>query len=82
MAVSRRPVTDCLVNESYPIQYVTDEGYSIIRFCDINESITAGGTKHPFVVRDSHGYELELTVDISDSAVAEIISRSSLVAVA
>jgi hypothetical protein len=78
MAVSRRQVTpDCLVNESYPIQYVTENGFSIIRLCDINESITAGGTKHSFAVRDPHGYELEITVDISDSAVAEIVSRSS-----
>jgi hypothetical protein len=78
MAVSRRQVTpDCLVNESSPIQYVTENGFSIIRLCDIDESITDGGAEHSFVVRDPHGYELEITVDISDSAVAEIISRSS-----
>jgi|SRR5437660_12614897 len=77
MAVRKRQVTpDCLVNESSPIQYVTENGFSIIRLCDINESITAEGTKHSFVVRDPHGYELEITVDISDSAVAEIGSRS------
>jgi len=78
MAVSKRQVSpDCLVNESSPIQYVTENGFSIIRLCDIDESIPAGGTKHSFVVRDPHGYELEITVDISDSAAAEIISRSS-----
>jgi len=37
----------------------------------------AGGTQHFFVVRNPRGDELEMTVDISDSAVAEIISRSS-----
>ena len=78
MAESRRQVIpDCLANEYSPIQYVTENGFSIIRLCDIDKSITAGGTKHFFVVRDPHGYELEITVDISDSAVAEIISRSS-----
>ena len=78
MAVSRRQVSpDCLANESFPIQYVTENGFSIIRLCDIDKSITAGGTQHSFVVRDPHGYELEITVDISDSAVAEIIGRSS-----
>lgn len=78
MAVSRRPVNpNCLANESSPIQYVTENGFSILRLCDIDESITTGGTKHSFVVRDPHGYELEITVDISDSAVGEIVSRSS-----
>ena len=78
MAVGGRQLTpDCLAKESSPIQYVTENGFSIIRLCDIDESITAGGTKHSFVVRDPHGYELEITVDISDAAAAEIISRSS-----
>jgi hypothetical protein len=78
MVVRRKQVIpDCLANESSPIQYVTENGFSIVRLCDIDELITAGGTKHSFVVRDPHGYELEITIDISDSAVAEIISRSS-----
>lgn len=78
MAVGRRQVTpDCLANKSSPIQYITENGFTIIRLCDIDESITAEGTKHSFVVRDPHGYELEITVDISDAAAAEIIGRSS-----
>jgi hypothetical protein len=78
MAVRRRQVIPgCLANESSPIQYVTENGFSIIRVCELDESITASGTKHSFMVRDPHGYELEITVDISDAAVAEIISRSS-----
>jgi hypothetical protein len=78
MAVGRRQVTpDCLANESSPIQYVTENGFSIVRLGDIDESISATGTKHFFVVRDPHGNDLEITVDISDSAAAEIISRSS-----
>jgi hypothetical protein len=63
------------VNE-HPIEYLTENGFSIVRRCDIDKSIPAG-TKHSFVVRDPHGYELEITVDISDSAIAEIINRSS-----
>lgn len=77
MAVPGIQVTpDCLVNESCPIQYVTENGFTIIRLCDIDESITAAGTKHSFVIRDSHGYELEITVDISDPAASEIVSQS------
>lgn len=59
-----------------PIEYLTENDFSIVRLSDIDESITAGGTKHTFVVRHPRGYELGITVDISDSAVAEIISRS------
>lgn len=66
-----------MTNESSPIRCVTENGFSIIRPCDLDESITVGGTTHSFVVRDPHEYELEITVDISDSAVAEIVSRSS-----
>jgi len=77
MAVGRRQVTpDCLANRSSPIQYVTENGFTIIRLCDIDQSITAEGTNHSFVVRDPHRYEREITVDISDSAVAEIVSGS------
>src|SRR5260370_42714422 len=77
MALSRRQVSpDRLANDSSPIQYVTENGFSIIRLCDIDESITAGGTKHSFAVRDPHRYELEITIDHSDSAVAAILSRS------
>jgi hypothetical protein len=47
-----------------------------MRLCDIDESITSEGTKHPFVVRNPHGSELEITVDISDAAVAEVGIRS------
>jgi hypothetical protein len=60
-----------------PIEYLTENGFSIVRLSDIDESITAGGAKHSFVVRDPRGYEMEIAVDISDSAVAEIIGRSS-----
>jgi hypothetical protein len=60
-----------------PIEYLTENGFSIVRLSDIDESITAGGAKHSFVVRDPRGYEMEIAVDISDSAEAEIISRSS-----
>ena len=65
----------CAVKQR-PIEYLTENGFSIVRRCDIDKSIPAAGTKHSFVVRDPHGYELEIIVDISDSAIAEIISRS------
>ena len=63
--------------KQHPIEYLTANGFSIIRLSDNDESITAGGSKHFFVVRDQQGSELEITVNISDAAVAEIVSRSS-----
>ena len=75
--IDRRAIPNSSAEEQRPIEFLTENGFSIIRLCDIDESITAGGTTHSFVVRDPHGYELKVTVDISDSAVAEIISRSS-----
>ena len=59
-----------------PIKYLTENGFTIIRLADLDESITAEGTRHSFVVHDPNGYELGVTVDISDSAVAEIIGLS------
>jgi hypothetical protein len=63
--------------KQHPVEYWTENGFSIIRRCDLDESITVVGIKHSFVVRDPHGYELEITVGLSYAAVAEIISRSS-----
>lgn len=59
-----------------PIEYLTENGFSIIRLCDINESISAAGTTHHFLVRDPNGYELQIAVDVSDSAIEEIVRRS------
>lgn len=82
MLSSREPQNrNQLAAENYavkrrPIEYWTENGFSIIRLRDLDDSIVAVGSKHSFVVRDPHEYELEITVDISDAAVAEIISRS------
>jgi len=59
-----------------PIELQTENGFSIIRRCDIDKSISASGTEHRFIVRDPDEYELEIAVDIADEAVAEIVRRS------
>ena len=59
-----------------PIEYLTENGFSIIRFCDLDQSISATGTNHQFLVRDPKGYELQIGVDVSDSAIEEIVRRS------
>ena len=58
-----------------PIEFLTENDFSIIRLSDLNKSITTAGTTHEFLVRDPHGYELQITVQISSGPVAEIAHR-------
>ena len=59
-----------------PIELQTENGFSIIRRCDIDEQSSPGGTEHCFVVRDPDGYELDVTVVFSVSVIAEVIHHS------
>jgi hypothetical protein len=59
-----------------PIELQTENGFSIIRRCDVDKSSSIGGATHSFIVRDPYGYELDITVEITDASVAEIINRS------
>lgn len=59
-----------------PIELQTENGFSIIRRCDLDGHSSMGGTEHCFVVRDPDGYELDITVNFSNSAIAEVIHHS------
>lgn len=59
-----------------PTELQTENGFAIIRLCDIDPTFSMDGPEHCFVVRDPHDYELEITVDISPGAVAEVFQRS------
>src|ERR1041384_4255368 len=59
-----------------PIQLQTENGFSIVRRCELDGRDSANGTKHCFVVRDAYQYELDITVDFSQAAIAEVIDRS------
>jgi len=59
-----------------PIEFLTENGFGIIRLSDIDKSIPAVGTTHEFLVRDPHEYELHITVQISSDAIAEVGWRS------
>jgi hypothetical protein len=59
-----------------PIELQTDNGFSIVRRSDIDKNNSTGGTEHCFVVRDPYGYELDITVDFSAAAIAEVGKRS------
>jgi len=60
-----------------PIELLTENGFSIIRLCDIDKSIPVVGAMHEFIVRDPHEYELQITVRVSPGTIAEIGWRAS-----
>jgi hypothetical protein len=76
MAVNRRQVIpDSLAKEVSPIQYVTENGFSIIRLCDVDKSVTAMSRECRFLVRNEGGWEREVTVAFEESLIAQVQSR-------
>jgi hypothetical protein len=73
---TKRSVTEPSLSERRPIEFLTENGFSIVRLCDINKSIAAVGATHEFMVRDPYEYELHITVQVSSHAIAEIGRRS------
>jgi hypothetical protein len=62
--------------ENRPIEYLTENGFSIIRLCDIDDSIQAFGFVHRFLVRDPDGFEVEITVEIAENLAQDVYMRS------
>ena len=58
-----------------PVEYQTENGFAIIRLGDVDRSVSMVGPRHYFIVRDPHGYELDITVEIANDAVAEVMWR-------
>jgi hypothetical protein len=76
MAVNRRHVVpDSLAEEVSPIRYVTENGFGIIRLCDIDKSVTATSRECRFLVRKEHRREREVTVAFEESLIAQLQSR-------
>lgn len=74
--IEKRALPNTSVEPQRPIEYLTENGFSIIRLSDIDKSIPAVGATHEFLVGDPHGYELQITVQISSDAIAEVGGRS------
>src|SRR6266404_5946278 len=72
---TQRLLTQPSLLEQRPIEFLTENDFSIIRLSDIDKSISAVGASHEFLVRDPHGYELHITVEISGDVIAEIAMR-------
>lgn len=74
--IDQRAFPNTSVDSQRPIEYLTENGFSIIRLSDIDKTIPAVGASHEFLVRDPHGYELHITVQISSDAIADVGWRS------
>jgi hypothetical protein len=76
MAVNRRQVIpDILAKEVSPIQYVTENGFRIIRLCDVDRSVTATSSECRFLVFNERGWKREVTVAFEQSLIAQVQSR-------
>jgi hypothetical protein len=69
-------MVDSMAEHSRPIEFQTDNGFSIIRFSDLNHSIGTTGFVHQFLVRDPDGFELEVTVEITVMLANALARRS------
>lgn len=69
-------IVDYAFSEKHPIEYLTENDFSIVRKCDLDEATAPSARTHCFVVRDPHGYELEITVEIPDEIIDEVVRRS------
>jgi hypothetical protein len=76
MAVNRRQlIPDSWAQEASVIQYVTENGFSIIRLCDVDKSVTATSRGCRFLVRHERGWEREVTVNFEASLIAQVQSH-------
>lgn len=77
MAVKREQLVQDSDTARYrPIQLITENDFSIVRASDLYGDGVADAGEHSFLVRDPHGYELDIAVEIDGSAVVEVFKRS------
>src|SRR5260370_26760320 len=74
---SEQLVNDSEAARDRPIELITENGFSIVRACDLDGGSTPEVGSYAFVVRDPHGYELDIAVEIERPAVLEVFKRSA-----
>ncbi len=73
MAANRRAVIpDALPGKPSPIQYVTENGYSIIRLSEVDASVIDTAREGHFLVRNERGWAREVTVRFEERLIAQI----------
>ena len=76
MAVTRQKISaDRSPQVSSPIQYVTENGFSIIRLSEVDGLENDTARECRFLVRNERGWEREVTVHFEESLIAQIQSR-------
>ena len=58
-----------------PIQYITENGFSIIRLSDVDPSVTNSPRECRFLVKGKHDVEGEIKVNFSEDLIAGIRIR-------
>ncbi len=77
MAVKKEDLeVDSASARSRPIELITENGFSIVRTDELDGARLSPDRNFVFVVRDPHGYELEISVEIALAAISEIVFRS------
>lgn len=58
-----------------PIEYATENGFSIIRLSEIRTSVTDTARECFFLVRNPNGWEREISVEFDDYVIAFVQNR-------
>lgn len=69
---SERSVPDSVPAATRPIEFVTENGFSILRLWEINREALPSPGKYNFIVQTPQSLEREITVEIADKLVQEI----------
>ena len=73
MAISKRKVSPSELAETRPpIEYVTENGFSIVRLAEINGLGTDTAQECRFLVRNPRGWEREISVEFDEELVTLI----------
>jgi hypothetical protein len=77
MAVKKENLeVDSAAARCRPIELITENGFSIVRARELDGAKPSPEGKYEFVVRDEHGNQLEITVEIDEAIRIEITLRS------
>ena len=77
MAVKKENLeVDCAADRIRPIELITENGFRIVRASELEGARPSPADTYEFVVRDEHGGQLEITVEIDGKVVVEITLRS------
>jgi hypothetical protein len=77
MAVKKEDLeVDSAAARCRPIEFITENGFSIVRIGENDATKRAPDGRYAFIVRDPEGSEREITLGIDQQAVNEITRRS------